>query len=237
VLGIAESTLSEVIAERVDLQGNPTIAFLARASRGFYVRLTAKAATPAEAQRLIDDEEALLRPILGVHLFGPTTTRWNRSSSTRVRRGLDARDRRVADRRLRRRPCGRRPRCQPHVPRSIAAYATDVKRSVLGVTAEHVVSEESVIQMAVGAQRVLGSDVGLAVTGVAGPDPQDGQPVGTVWLGVAIPGRATEALMLMLPGDRRGSVSSRRSRCWTSRAGASSRCDVPTAVGAPDRVI
>ena len=61
---------------------------------------------------------------------------------------------------------------------TIGAYATEVKRSVLGVTADPVVSEESAAQMAQGARRVLGADVGIAVTGVAGPAEQDGVAVG-----------------------------------------------------------
>ena len=85
---------------------------------------------------------------------------------------------------------------------SLATYATDVKRSVLGVTAEHVVSEECAKQMAEGAQRVLGADVAISATGVAGPDEQDGQPVGTVWLAIAIPGHETEAVSMRMPGDR-----------------------------------
>ena len=56
--------------------------------------------------------------------------------------------------------------------------------------------------MAEGAQRVLGADVAIAVTGVAGPDEQDGQPVGTVWYGIAIPGHETEAITARLPFDR-----------------------------------
>ena len=85
---------------------------------------------------------------------------------------------------------------------SIASYATEVKRSVLGVTADLVVSEEAVQQMAVGAQRVLGADVAVAVTGVAGPDEMEGQPVGTVWYAVAIPGHEPEAVTAKLPFDR-----------------------------------
>ena len=85
---------------------------------------------------------------------------------------------------------------------SIACYATDVKRSVLGVTAEQVVSKEAAIQMAEAAQRVLGADVGLAITGVAGPTTQEGQPVGTVWIAIAVPGRETEAVHAQLPGNR-----------------------------------
>jgi nicotinamide-nucleotide amidase len=70
------------------------------------------------------------------------------------------------------------------------------------VTAENVVSAESAMQMAEGARRVLGADVGLAVTGVAGPTEQEGQPVGTVFFGVALPDREPEAVHARLPGDR-----------------------------------
>jgi PncC family amidohydrolase len=77
-----------------------------------------------------------------------------------------------------------------------------VKRSVLGVTADHVVSRAAAEEMALGAQRVLDADVGIAATGVAGPTPLDGQPVGTVWFGLAVPGAPPEAVEARLPGDR-----------------------------------
>jgi nicotinamide mononucleotide (NMN) deamidase PncC len=56
--------------------------------------------------------------------------------------------------------------------------------------------------MAEAAQRVLGADVGIGITGVAGPDEQDGQPVGTVWYAIAVPDHETEAVPAKLPGDR-----------------------------------
>jgi nicotinamide-nucleotide amidase len=77
-----------------------------------------------------------------------------------------------------------------------------VKRSVLGVTAEVVVSEECARQMAEGARRVLDADVGIAVTGVAGPTEQDGVAVGTVCFGIALPDGKVEAVTTRLPGDR-----------------------------------
>ena len=46
------------------------------------------------------------------------------------------------------------------------------------------------------------ADVGIAATGVAGPDEQDGQPPGTVWFAIALPGHAPEAFTTRLPGDR-----------------------------------
>lgn len=79
----------------------------------------------------------------------------------------------------------------------IVAYATPLKHSLLGVDAallaEHgAVHPEVARQMADGVRRAVmvegrAADVGLATTGVAGPDPQDGQPVGKVFVGVAVP--------------------------------------------------
>jgi PncC family amidohydrolase len=85
---------------------------------------------------------------------------------------------------------------------SVVAYDTAVKRELLGVGDGPAVSEETAREMAAGARRVLGSDVGLAVTGVAGPTPQDGVAVGTVWCGLAGPGPSLEAVRMQLPGDR-----------------------------------
>jgi len=65
----------------------------------------------------------------------------------------------------------------------VVAYATSVKRALLHVTAGKVVSREAAEQMAAGARRCLRADVAVSVTGVAGPDGQDGMPPGTVWIG------------------------------------------------------
>ncbi len=80
-------------------------------------------------------------------------------------------------------------------------YASEVKFGVLGVREGPVVCEECAIEMAVGVRELLGTDVGLSVTGVAGPDRQDDQPVGSAWLGLALP-TGTEAVPVRLPGDR-----------------------------------
>ncbi|MGZ6952168.1 MAG: competence/damage-inducible protein A [Acidimicrobiia bacterium] len=201
--GQSESGLAEMIAHRVDAQTNPTIAFLARGIEGLVVRLTAKATTEAEARALIEVEEAELREILGALVFGIDEETiehaalaaceargWTLGVAESLTAGL------IGSR------IGAVPGASRTFRGSIASYATDVKRSVLGVTAEHVVSEECAIQMAVGARRVLGADVGIAATGVAGPDEQDGQPVGTVWFAIALPDREPEAFTARLPGDR-----------------------------------
>ena len=85
---------------------------------------------------------------------------------------------------------------------AIVSYASEVKHALLGVPAGPVVSAAAAVAMAEGAARQLGSDIGLSVTGVAGPTTQDDQPAGTVFVGMALPGRPPEAFELHLPGDR-----------------------------------
>ncbi|NDB06523.1 MAG: nicotinamide-nucleotide amidohydrolase family protein [Acidimicrobiia bacterium] len=84
----------------------------------------------------------------------------------------------------------------------VVSYASDVKFDVLDVPRGPVVSEAAAIAMAEGARRVLGASVGLSLTGVAGPSEQDGQPVGTLWVGVAMPDRPSTATLLRMPGQR-----------------------------------
>nr|WP_139821005.1 CinA family protein [Krasilnikoviella flava] len=74
----------------------------------------------------------------------------------------------------------------------VVAYATDVKAAVLGVDPELLerygpVDPEVAGQMASGVRRSLTADVGLATTGVAGPDPQDGHPPGEAYVAVSTP--------------------------------------------------
>lgn len=88
----------------------------------------------------------------------------------------------------------------------VVSYATDVKRSLLGVpdsvvATYGVVSPECARAMAAGVRDLLGATWALATTGVAGPDPQEGRPPGTVHLAVAGPAVVT-ARSLYLAGDR-----------------------------------
>jgi len=94
----------------------------------------------------------------------------------------------------------------------VVAYNTALKHSVLGVSADLLASRGAVDpevarQMATGVRVALAvdgkrADVGIATTGVAGPDPQDGKPVGTVYLGLAI-GDRVQSVALSLSGSRR----------------------------------
>src|SRR5712671_3773991 len=205
--GTSESALAEMVAHRLDALdaqgGNPTIAFLARGIEGLVVRVTGKAATEAEARELVELEEKELRLILGDLVFGVDDETMEYAVLERLRgRGwslgvaesltgglIGARIVNVEG-------------ASDTFRGTIGSYATDVKRALLGVTAASVVSEQAAREMAEGAQRVLGADVGIAATGVAGPTEQDGVAVGTVYFGLAIPGLPTEAVSTRLPGDR-----------------------------------
>lgn len=89
---------------------------------------------------------------------------------------------------------------------SVTAYATVLKHDLLGVdaavlSARGAVDPQVAREMAEGVRSRLGADWGAATTGVAGPEPQDGQPVGTVFVAVAGPDGATVS-PLRLSGDR-----------------------------------
>lgn len=95
----------------------------------------------------------------------------------------------------------------------LIVYATDLKQTLADVSADTLTSDGPVAastaeQLAVGARRRCGADWGIGLTGVAGPEPQDNKPVGTVFVGIAGP-ESTEVLRLNLSGDR-----------WTIRVGA-----------------
>jgi nicotinamide-nucleotide amidase len=88
----------------------------------------------------------------------------------------------------------------------LVVYATDLKRELAGVPGDLLarhgpVDPDVALALADGARRVCVADWGVGTTGVAGPDPQDGIPVGTVYLACRGPGGG-EVRGLTLDGDR-----------------------------------
>ena len=203
--GESESGLNErldPLIARLDEIGNPTLAFNASGWDGIKVRLTAKAATEADARLLLGTWEAETRLLIDDLVFGIDDESmesavlqllrdrgWSLGLAESVTGGLAA---------------GRLtgvPGASEVFRGSIVSYASEVKFEVLGVPHGSVVSEAAAIAMARGAQRVLGSHVALSLTGVAGPSEQDGMPVGTLCVGIAI-GEAVHARTLRMPGLR-----------------------------------
>jgi PncC family amidohydrolase len=84
----------------------------------------------------------------------------------------------------------------------VVAYAAHVKYDVLGVAAgAPVINAAAAKEMADGVRRLLGADVGLATTGVVGPDAQEDQPVGTIWIGVSSGDDRASAHRVDVDGD------------------------------------
>ncbi|MCU1376601.1 MAG: competence/damage-inducible protein CinA-like protein [Actinomycetia bacterium] len=203
--GLAESSLAELVAPRLDALdavGNPTIAFLASGIEGIKVRLTAKAPTEAEALALIEAEDAELRGLLGSLVFGVDDDTMETEVCVLLEeRGLTLA---VAESMTGGLVASRLvdvPGSSKWFKGGIVAYDSEIKFDLLDVRRGPVVSEEAAIEMAEGVRKRLGGDVGLSVTGEDVPAEQEGQPVGTVWLGFAI-GDTAEAQHLRLPGGR-----------------------------------
>jgi nicotinamide-nucleotide amidase len=203
--GESESGLNErlddVIAE-LESPDTPTLAFLASGWEGLKVRLTAKAPTVAECDASLDHWEAIVRGRLGELVFGVDGDTmesvvldlcrrrgWTLGVAESVTGGLvGGRLTNVAG-------------ASEVFRGSIVSYATEVKQRLLGVGDGPVVSESAARQMANGARRALDVDVAVSLTGVAGPDEQDGQPVGTLFVGLVGPG-FDEVRSALLPGLR-----------------------------------
>jgi nicotinamide-nucleotide amidase len=203
--GQSESGLAEMLAPRfdeLDQSGHCTIAFLASGMEGLKVRVTAKAATADEAEAVLDTEVALLRTILGELIFSENDEAMEEVVLRLLReRGLTMATAESVTGGLVASRLTDVPGASEVFRGSVVSYASDVKFDVLGVPEGPVVTAEAAEAMAVGACRVLGSDVALAVTGVAGPDEQEGMPVGTVFLAIA-EGDEAQSVMVRLPGDR-----------------------------------
>jgi nicotinamide-nucleotide amidase len=209
--GTSESGLAEALDGRfVALeQGHQpvTIAFLASGIEGIKVRITAKGTDEAHAEALLSDEERAVREVLadrfGDIIFGVdaetmedaiarllTQRSLTLGVAESVTGGIIAS--RLVD------VVG----ASSWFRGGIVSYASEVKYDLLGVPRGPVVSAHAAIAMATGAASALRSDCAVAVTGVAGPDPQDGEQVGTVFVGIVVPGREPFAERLQLPGDR-----------------------------------
>ncbi len=204
--GVAESRLAEILAPRLDAlegEGGVTIAFLASGIEGIKVRLTAKAADAESARGLLGAEEAQVRILLGDLVFGldddtmeSTVGHLLRAAGLTLGVAESLTGGLVGSR------LSNVVGASEWFRGGVVSYASEVKFSLLGVPEGPVVSAEASEAMAAGARRVLGSDVGLSFTGVAGPAEQDGQAPGTVFVGLAVGDQPPVSTRLTLPGDR-----------------------------------
>lgn len=202
--GRSESRTAELLEDLYGGSENPSLAYLA-SSGEIKVRITAKARDAATAEEMIApvSEEVCRRLGWAVFGFDDQTIEqrlfelleergWTIGTAESMTAGMVAA--RIAS--------------TPGISRvfrgSVVSYATDLKERLLKVEpdalAGGVVSARTALEMAEGARRTLGVDVGVATTGSAGPTPTE-EPVGVVYVGVATP-EGTAARRLRMPGDR-----------------------------------
>ena len=202
--GRSESRTAELLEDIYQRSENPSLAYLA-SSGEIKVRITAKAPDRATAERMIGPISEQVCRRLGWAVFGfddQTIERrllelleerdWTIGTAESMTAGMVAA--RIAS----------MPGASRVFRGSVVSYAVDLKEEMLGVKAETlesgVVSAPTAQEMAEGARRALGVDVGVGITGSAGPSPTE-EPVGVVYVGVATPeGSATRRLQM--PGDR-----------------------------------
>jgi nicotinamide-nucleotide amidase len=206
VIGLGESTTHARIADIVEAQTNPTIAYLAGGGQ-VRVRITAKASSSAEAESLIAPVEASVRERLGDAAVPGSYGSVGRALADVL---LEQRATVAAAESLTAGLVGAELTTQEGSSEfflgSLVVYATDAKSKVAGVpndviAAHGVVSAETARALAEAAAERFEADLGVATTGVAGPAPQEGHPPGTVHVAAHARGR-TETRSMRARGDR-----------------------------------
>lgn len=205
-VGIAESRVAEMLDELFHGSANPTVAYLAGGGE-VKVRLTAKAPSAEEAGALLAPAVETVAGLVGDFV----TSTSDEELEEVVGRLLRAAGRTIAcaesltggalSARL-----ARAAGASDYLLGSAVAYQAAAKREVLGVREETiegpgVVSRECAAEMAAGARRLFGADIAVSLTGAAGPEPHDGTPPGTVWIGLDA-GEIVHQRRINAPGDR-----------------------------------
>ena len=205
--GASESLLAELVAPRIsalEAIGNPTIAFQASGIEGIKIKITAKAIAEEEVNKILSREENQIRALIGNLVFGVD----NNNMEASILQLLEERGLTLAiAESLTGGMLGSRltdiPGASKVFKGAIVTYANDLKLELLNVSKGPVVSELCAREMATGVRKLLAADVGISVTGVAGPSEQDGQPVGTVFVGLAIHNQIFSKQLLLPPPRQR----------------------------------
>lgn len=205
--GIGEAMLEKELADLIAVQTNPTIAPYAKLAE-CHIRVTAKAPTPAEAEALIAPVEAEIRRRVGKYLYGVDEETLEVIVGRLLReRGLTVAVAESCTAGLLGGRIANVPGSSEYFLGGVISYSNAVKESLLGVSpdtlaAHGAVSEETACAMAAGVVKATGADIGLSITGIAGPEGGTAEkPVGLVYLGIAC-GSEVRAIRTLGWGNR-----------------------------------
>lgn len=199
--GRSESGIAEILDDLYTASTNPSVAFLASAGE-IKIRISAKADDIAAAEVLIKPVEAEVRSRLGDSVFGTDDEtieaivlgllqerKWRIGVAESMTGGLLTG--RLTD----------LPGSSKFVAGGLVPYDSKIKRALLGIEdITHVVNQETAAAMAISIKALFGVEVGLSVTGSAGPDPME-KPPGTIVIGVSTP-EDTRTREIRMVGDR-----------------------------------
>ena len=193
LFGIGESSMEAQLRDKMNAMTNPTLAPYAKEGE-CELRITAKADTEEGAHALIDPVEADLKAHFGPLVYGVDVPSLEAAAFALLKeKGLTLGTAESCTGGLAAKRFTDLPGASAVFRGGVVSYATEVKHTVLGVDQALLdeygaVSEPTARAMAEGARKVLGCDLALSFTGVAGPDPDErGNPVGLVFIGLATP--------------------------------------------------
>lgn len=207
IFGMGESHVESLLRDKMNAMQNPTLAPYAKEGE-VELRITAKAPTEEEARALIAPVEKELRALLGPVIYGADVASMEAVVLDLLKeRGLTLGCAESCTGGLIAKRITDLPGASAVFRGGVVSYTDQVKRTVLGVPnvmlAQYsAVSEQVARAMAEGARQVLGCDIAVSTTGVAGPGSDErGNPVGLVFVAIAAPER-THVRKLMTGGIR-----------------------------------
>ncbi|WP_141433485.1 competence/damage-inducible protein A [Bacillus sp. 03113] len=219
--GIGESLLETKIEDLIDAQSNPTIAPLASDSE-VTLRLTAKHPSLETSLQLLDDAEKNIFSRAGDFFYGYDDTSLMKELTTLLKeKNISIAAAESLTGGLFQQELTAIPGASSIFKGGVVCYTNAVKENILRVsknTIDHygVVSEECAAELAENVAHLLGADIGISFTGVAGPDELEGKPVGTVFIGIAVKGSPTKVEKLILAGTREGNrIRSIKQGCFS----------------------
>ena len=190
VFGLGESNMETILHDMMEKSTNPTIAPYAKTSECF-ARITAKADTPEECEKLLEPVVEKICGLLGDDVYGVDVDSLEQVVGDGLReRGMTLAVAESCTGGLLSKRITDVPGCSDYYLGGVCSYANEVKMKVLGVKKETLdtvgaVSPEVAEQMAEGVAKALGADVGVGITGVAGPGGgTDEKPVGLVYISI-----------------------------------------------------
>ena len=209
VFGLGESNMETILHDMMAESKNPTIAPYAKTSECF-ARVTAKADTPEECEKLLAPVVEKISGLLGEDVYGVDVDSLEQVVGDGLRaRGLTLAVAESCTGGLLSKRITDVPGCSVYYLGGVCSYANEVKTRLLGVRKETLdtvgaVSPEVAEQMAAGVAQALGADVGVGITGVAGPGGgTDDKPVGLVYISVWHKGRNYTRKMKSMNGRDR----------------------------------